>query len=308
MNKNVKKWLDKNFNSDISNKTIVITGANSGIGYEVAYLCAFYKANVIMAIRNLNKGQIAINNILKDIPDANISMMQLDVSSFSSIINFVNTIKENNIDIDVFYHNAGVLKATGNSIDNIPMIMATNHIGPYLLNNLLLDYFKSLNHEVMVIFTTSIAQYLAKINYNDFLNERKFKVFKTYCNSKLSITHYYLDLIDKLKESNIKLALVHPGITHTPLIKKSFNKLISFLADKFMNIFFHKPDKAALSTMYLLNDNIDNNLFVGPRGLFMISGYPKVYKLSKKIKKNQDLTIKCSEEIIDKVLNNCKTK
>jgi drug/metabolite transporter (DMT)-like permease len=100
-----------------------------------------------------------------------------------------------------------------------------------------------------------------------------------------------------LNPTNIKALLVHPGITHTSLIDKSFGKVITYLADKFMNLIFHKVSKAALSTMYLLNDDIKNGTFVGPRGLFMISGYPKKHKISKGIKKHYLKTIEETKKL-----------
>ena len=66
MNKKTLKWIEKNFNSNLNNKNIIITGANSGIGFEVSYLCASLNANIIMAVRNINRGKIAKEKILKD--------------------------------------------------------------------------------------------------------------------------------------------------------------------------------------------------------------------------------------------------
>ena len=114
MEKNIKRWLDKNFTANLENKTVVITGANSGIGYYVAYLCAYYKANVIMAIRNLKRGEDAKNKILNELPDAKVSLIQLDLASIESILAFTNKIKNEQIDVDVFYNNAGILKETSN--------------------------------------------------------------------------------------------------------------------------------------------------------------------------------------------------
>ena len=99
MEKNIKRWLDKNFTANLENKTVVITGANSGIGYYVAYLCAYYKANVIMAIRNLKRGEDAKNKILNELPDAKVSLMQLDLASIESILAFTNKIKNEQIDV-----------------------------------------------------------------------------------------------------------------------------------------------------------------------------------------------------------------
>lgn len=306
MEKNIEKWINNNFKGSIVNKTILITGANSGIGYEVAYLCVSMGAKVILCVRNYSRGILARQKLVEAFPDYenNISIMLVDLSSFDSIDNFIEEIKNKNVDIDVFYHNAGILKAKENATtkQNFKLVMGSNYIGTYYLNERLLEYVSKLSHEVKIIFTTSISQYFAKINYNDFFLTKKYKNFKAYANSKLAITHYFIYLANKMENSNIKVLLVHPGITYTSMINKSFNKVISYLADKFMDIIFHKVSKAALSTIYLLNDDISNNTFVGPKGLFRIKGYPKKDKLSKKIVKNHMLTILKTKEIINKII------
>ena len=299
MEKKIKRWLDENFYANIENKTIVITGANSGIGYYVSYLCAYYKANIIMAVRSLERGEKAKNKILEEFPKANIALMELDLASLESINNFTNKIKEEKIDIDVFYNNAGILKETQPTTkDGYSQVMGTNYLGVYVLNENLKEYFKSLNHEVRVIFTTSIAQYLYKVNHNDLLlSNDEYKTLKKYAISKRAITHYFLSLRNELEWTNVRVYLVHPGITHTAIVGKSFGKIITYLADKFMNLIFHKVSKASLSTMYVLNDLIPNGTYVGPRGLFMISGYPKEYKVSRSVRKDFKKTIEETKKL-----------
>lgn len=300
MGNRIDKWLNKNTNFNLVNKNILITGANSGIGYEFAYICASYGANIIMAVRNLKRGEDARSKILQNYPNANIILLQLDLASFDSINHFVNKIKEEKIDIDVFYNNAGILNIPNQKTkEGYELVMGTNYLATFYLNNLLQEYFLSLNHEVKLIFTSSIAMYFANINYNDFFLEKRYKSFKIYANSKLAVTHYFLYLKDKLKDTNVKVLLVHPGITYTPLISKAFGKVISTLANGFLKIFTHSVKKASLSTIYLLNDDIKNGSFSGPRGLFKIAGYPKLNTLSNKIKKNYIKTIKFSNELLN---------
>lgn len=299
MSKKIDKWIEKNFNANLENKTILITGANSGIGFEVAKYCALFKAKVIMAVRNIKRGENAKNKLLELYPDADICLMQLDLASFDSIKKFTNEIIVNNIDIDVFYNNAGILNMPNQKTqDGFELVMGTNFIGTYFLNELLLEYFKSLNHEVKVILTSSIAMYFANIKYDDFFLEKKYKSFKIYANSKLAVTHYFIHLKQLYNNTNLKILLVHPGITYTPLISKAFGKVISYLANIFLKLFTHSVTKASLSTLYLLNDNIENGSFSGPRGLFKIAGYPKLNKLSKKVKRDYQKTIELASNLI----------
>ena len=137
-----------------------------------------------------------------------------------------------------------------------------------------------------------------KVNHDDLLlSNKEYKTLKKYAISKRAITHYFLDLRNELEWTNVRVYLVHPGVTHTAIVGKSFGKIITYLADKFMNLFFHKVSKASLSTMYVLNDLVPNGTYVGPRGLFMISGYPKEYKVSRSVKKDFKKTIEETKKL-----------
>ena len=133
-----QKWLDKNID-DLNDKTIIVTGANSGIGYY-STLCFLYKgAKVIMACRNLEKANKAKESLLKELPDAKIDIIKLDLSDFNSIDEFSKIIKEKYSKIDALVNNAGVyfmpkiLTKQGYEIT-----MCTNFLGPYYLTCFLL--------------------------------------------------------------------------------------------------------------------------------------------------------------------------
>ncbi len=300
MKKNIQKWIDKNIDKNkLINKTILITGGNSGIGFEVAKICAYLKMNIILAIRDIFKGKNAKNMILKLYPKTNISLINVELSSKKSIEKFADYIKENKIDIDVFYHNAGVYNIPhAYSQDGYELVMATNAISSYLLINELFPYFKNLNHEVKFILTTSIIAKKGRINYSDLFLEKKYNKWKIYSSSKLINVHLYLYLKEHLKDSNIIPLLVHPGITASPLIKKAYPKWFSPYALLFMKIFFHKVDKSALSTIALLSDKYSKFGFVGPRGIYNISGYPKRNVISKRMEKDYQKTVMTLENIL----------
>ncbi len=90
--------------------------------------------------------------------------------------------------------------------------------------------------------------------------------------------------------------LVHPGVTATPLIFKAYPRWFANVAVSFMKIFFHSPQKAALSTIALLDKDL--SLFIGPRGVGNMSGYPKENKINKHMKKNYSKTIEVSKELL----------
>ncbi len=300
MKKNIQKWIDKHIDKNkLINKTILITGGNSGIGFEVAKICAYLKMNILLAVRNLNKGENAKKEILKLYPDIKIDILLIDVSSKQSIKELCDYIKENNVDIDVFYHNAGVFNiAHSYSIDGYELVMATNALSSYLLFAQLLPYFQKLHHEVKFILTTSVLAKKANIDYHDLFLEKNYHKWKIYSSSKLVNIHLYLYLKEHLKNSNVVPLLAHPGATASNLIRKAYPKWFAPFAILFMKIFFHKVDKAALPTIMLLSEKYSKYGFIGPRGIYNLSGYPKANKISKHMKKDYQKTVMCLENIL----------
>ena len=295
MNKRYLKWIDKNIKTDLVNKTILITGANSGIGFEVAKYCAYLKMNIIMAVRNTDKGILAKEEILKEFPNSNIHVMYVDLSSFTVIDYFVNEIIKNNIHFDFIYHNAGIYNIKNKKSDSgFELMMATNYLGTYYLNEKLENYLKTLRNKVHIIFTTSVAAYRTKLDYETFYLCGSTRPIKYYGNSKLMLIHYYKHLIQQ-NNFNIVYHLVHPGITYTPLFSKGYSAWFTKLINIFMSIFFHKASKAALCTLKAITD--DTHSYYCPKGIMNVSGYPKKKNLSKKVIKHYIDTINKTKKL-----------
>jgi len=296
MRNKIKNWIDKNITIDLTNKNVFITGGNSGIGFETAKCCAYLKANLFLLVRNLEKGNLAKKEILKEYPNTNITLIRLDLASFKSIKECVIEVKKYNV--DVFINNAGVYRLPKSTTkDELEITIGTNFIGTKYLNDLLNEYFVTLNHKVTNVFTSSLASKLCKANYKDFFLEKNYSSFKAYCLSKYYVNDLYYYYLDKYKNTNITMCLTHPGASYTPLIKKGYtNKVFEKAASGFMRLFFHLPDKASLSNLYAINSS--NNVIVGPRGLFEISGYPHISKFKKN--KNYLKTI----DVADYFINN----
>lgn len=103
LSKKTVKWLSKNASISLKNKTILITGANSGVGYKTAEVWLYLGANIIMVCRNLDKDNQARNELLNEYKDANIRILEFNLANLFSIDNFINIIKSKKIDIGVFY-------------------------------------------------------------------------------------------------------------------------------------------------------------------------------------------------------------
>lgn len=278
MNKKSIKYIAKNFHDDIENKNIVITGGNSGIGFEAAKLFAYLHANVFLCVRNLEKGEKAKQEILKDISYANITILKLDISEEESIKEFVKQIIDMKLDIDVFYHNAGVYRIPFQVKEGKDIIIGTNFYGPLILSSLINPYLHSLPHEVKVIYTSSIAAKMTDVHTQDLLPNPNESRIRRYSLSKLLDAYLfkYLYLNDK---SNIKYLLVHPGVTNTGLFRKAYkSKIFLFLVDIFLGVFGNPTWKSALATLKVIDKEIPAGTFLGPKNFFASSGYPKKIK------------------------------
>ena len=277
-----KKYLNKKCNT-LEGKTIVITGSTSGVGLKALEELIYLKANVIMAVRNMEKAEGIKKELLESYKDANIQIYPIDLSSFDSIKKFAARIKRNKIDIYGFVNNAGVFTTdNARTADGYNMIMGTNYLGTYMLIERLLPYLQTLPHEVKLINTTSISYKWGKINYNDFFFDKKKKrPLKVYSRSKLCVTKYSMYIANKLMDSNIVTIMTHPGIVKTNLLMEMFKPWYMRIFKPLANIFM-KPEKGALSIPYALTNTIRSGSLVGPNGLFKGWGNPKLNKLKKK--------------------------
>ena len=295
----VKTWIDNNLPKDLSNKTFLITGGNSGIGFELAKIVVSLNGKLIIAVRNLERGQKAKQELLEVNKDASIDIMELDLADFNSIDRFTNNIIKNNIDIDYLYNNAGVYRLPYSlTKQGIEIQTGTNYIGTLLLMNNLLDYLLGLKHEVRITFVGSVTTYYHKLDFDHFWPTEKDKPIHTYANSKTMTTHMFYDFLKKYEGTNLKFFLAHPGSTYTPLIAKGYqNHAIRLLGRKFMRIFFHLPPKACLVYAMVMTD-IPNGSYIGPRGPLELSGFPKLIKIKKKRLLNYEKTVEIGLDCI----------
>ena len=280
LSKKTIKWINEN-SSNMVGKTVVVTGANSGIGFKTVETLVYLGAKVIMACRNMEKANKARDLLINDYPNACISIMSLDLASFSSIDNFILNLK--GIDIDVFVNNAGVFHMPNmKTKDGFELVIGTNYYGVYYLSEKLLPYLKCLKHTVHYINTISMIHKIGKINYDDFYHTKKYNNFSVYATSKVCLARYTYFKALEYKDSNVLIYMNHPGVTITPLAVNSFN-----ISEKIIYAFkwmFNSLEKSSLSVIKIINNNYDVGSIVGPNILLGVFGYPKVNYIYKKVK------------------------
>ena len=299
LTKKTVKWINKQ-NISLKGKTVLVTGSNSGVGFKTVETALYLGADAIMACRNKEKAESAREELLKDYPDANVRILQLDLSDLSSIDSFAQNIIDHKIDIDIFVNNAGTFHKSGVTKDGFENVLGTNYFAVYYLSEKLLPYLETLSHKIIYCNTISVVHKMAKINYDDFYFTRKYRHFAVYARSKLCLAKYTFYLSKKYADSNIDVFMIHPGISVTPLGANAFGNIVKKLAG-IMKWVFNSPEKSSLSLFYIISKELPAGSIVGPH-ILEAWGYPKENRLRKCVKEGADELIKFTENEIKKII------
>lgn len=201
-------------NYNLENKTIIITGANSGIGKAAAIQLARMGASVIMACRSVERGQKALEEVKAISKNEKVDLMQVDMSSQTSIRNFAEAFKAKYNKLDVLIHNAAnfdhTLKAPELTEDKVEKVFATNHVGIVLLTHLLLDMLKQCApSRIITVASKGLMLYpFLDIEFDNLNGERKFNLQHAYYHAKLAQVMYTYDLAEQLKGTGVTVNCV----------------------------------------------------------------------------------------------------
>ncbi|KAI5004779.1 hypothetical protein ZWY2020_032022 [Hordeum vulgare] len=239
--------------------TVIVTGGSSGIGFETSRVFALRGAHVIIAARNTEAASEAKKRIMKIHPVARIDVLKLDLSSLKSVRAFADQFNSMNLPLNILINNAGVMFCPFQlSEDEVEMQFATNHLGHFLLTNLLLENMKttakSTGIEGRIVNLSSVAHlhtYPKGIQF-DQLNDKKIYNDKmAYGQSKLANILHAKELSRQLKEegANITVNCVHPGLIMTNLMRHSFAlmKVIQVVT----YVFWKNVPQGAATTCYV---------------------------------------------------------
>ena len=277
----------------MKSKRVIITGANSGLGKESAIALAKLGAEIVLAVRDTNKGQSVKNQILNQTPSAVIEVAELDLMDLDSVRKFA--ANQSTKPIDVLLNNAGIMAVPFEKTkDGFESQMGTNHLGHFLLTELLFDAI-SKGTNPRIVNVSSSAHRLGKLKTGDKseinVSKENYSPWTVYGNSKLVNLLFTNELVQRLKiaNSNITVAVAHPGYANTNLqlvaaTKRSgLRKSVELAVTKVMNIILGQsaangalPQIAACTWV-----DIQSGDFLGPRGLFESRGKPKKVKMNK---------------------------
>lgn len=199
---------------NLSNKTILITGANSGIGKAAAIQLAKLDATIIMACRSSQRGAQALEDVSQASGSDKLELMQLDLASQASVRQFAVEFEQRHARLDVLIHNAAnfdhTLKQATLTVDGIETIFATNHISIFMLTQLLLDTLQaSAPSRIITVASKGLIAYpFLDIEFDNLNGERKFSTQHAYYHSKQAQIMFTYDLAERLKGSGVTVNCV----------------------------------------------------------------------------------------------------
>nr|XP_033791376.1 retinol dehydrogenase 13 isoform X2 [Geotrypetes seraphini] len=202
----------------IIGKTVIVTGANTGIGKETALELARRGGRIIMACRDMDKCEVAAKEIRGKTLSHSVFARHLDLSSMKSIRKFAKMINEEEEHLDILINNAAVMRCPHwKTEDDFEMQFGVNHLGHFLLTNLLLDKMKS-SGRARIINVSSLAHVAGEIDFDDLnCEEKKYNTKKAYCQSKLANVLFTKELARQLQGTEVTTNSLHPGVASTEL-------------------------------------------------------------------------------------------
>ncbi|WP_426613299.1 SDR family oxidoreductase [Bradyrhizobium sp. McL0616] len=205
----------------LSGKTVVVTGATGGLGYETALALAGAGAIVILTGRNDAKGLRAIEGICEQFPNALIAYEHLDLASLASVADFTRRFAASNEQLDLLVNNAGVmaLPKRQQTEDGFEMQLGTNYLGHYALTARLLPQLRRAK-AARVVNLSSLAHRSGAINFDDLESKRSYRPWRAYCQSKLAMLMFSLELQRRSLVAGwgVRSVAAHPGYARTDLI------------------------------------------------------------------------------------------
>jgi len=277
---NKNKWTTSDI-PDQTGRVAIVTGSNTGIGYETALALAKKGAHVVLACRSQAKGEKAASKIEASQLSGNVELMLLDLSSLDSVRAFAGAFNAAHDRLDILINNAGVMMPPfGTTQEGYELQIGVNYIGHFALTGLLLDKLTTTPHS-RVVTISSLAHRNGKIDFETFTGEdlrdgADYKPTIAYLQSKLADLMFAIELHRRLEESESGTISVaaHPGFTATDLQRHSglWSRLVGFWSND--------PPQGALPTLYAATSpDAEPGGYYGPDGIYEARGYPAPSKV-----------------------------
>ena len=267
----------------LAGRTIIVTGANSGIGFEAAMQLAGKGARVVLACRDPNKTEAAATAIRDAHPGAALEAMPLDLASLASVRSFADAYRKEHSELHVLCNNAGVMALPyRRTADGFEMQLGTNHLGHFALTGLLLEPLLATSG-ARVVNVSSGAHRFGRIRFHDLHFEDGYRKWAAYGQSKLANLYFTYELQRRLERAGVQgtlTAAAHHGYAATNLqfvgpqmMNSSFLERVAGLANRIVS---QPASMGCLPTVYAaVHADVEGGDYYGPDGFQEIAGHPK---------------------------------
>lgn len=284
---------------DLTGKLALVTGASDGVGLEIAARLARAGADILMPVRNEQKGEAAATEIRRRTPESSIRVLPLDLASLESIATLTAQLNDEGRPIDLLIANAGVMTPPTRQVsaDGFELQLATNHLGHFALVAQLLPLL--VEAKAHVTSQVSIAADQGAVNWDDPNWERGYDPMKAYSSSKIAFGLFAMQLQRRSDAASwgIRSTLAHPGVTPTNLLaaqpgmgRPTDTTAVTFIrAMSRRGLLFGTPASAALSAVYAATSpDARGGQIYGPKGFRRLSGLPAEQPMYSRLQSETD--------------------
>lgn len=276
----MSKWAEVDV-PDQAGRVVVITGANTGLGFDTARVLADRGAHVAMAVRDTTKGDTAAAKITAAVPRADVKVHELDLGSLDSVRAAADELRAAYPRIDLLINNAGVMYPSPRqtTTDDFELQFGTNHLGHFALTGLLLDHLLAVEGSRVVAVSSVGHKIRAAIHFDDLQWEKRYDRAEAYGQSKLANLLFTYELQRRLaaKEEPTIAVAAHPGLSATDLTRH----LPGFMRPLYP-LFSQSPAMGALATLRAATDpTAQGGQYYGPSGFQELQGHPKLVQSSR---------------------------
>jgi NAD(P)-dependent dehydrogenase (short-subunit alcohol dehydrogenase family) len=274
----MSSWTSEQIPSQLG-RIAIVTGANSGLGLSTARELARHGAHVVMACRNLQKGQAALQEIEAAAPGADVELAELDLGSLASVEAFALSFRAAHGErgLDLLVNNAGVMAPPRReTADGFELQFGTNVLGHFALTGRLISLMAE-REDARVVTLSSNAHKMGRISFDDLQSKRRYMRWSAYAQSKLGDLMLALELDRRLRAagSTIKSVAAHPGYAATNL-QTAAPPLLDRIVMQVTNVLVaQNADMGALPTLYAATEpGLPGGSYIGPDGIGEFRGHP----------------------------------
>ncbi len=274
---------------DLAGETVVVTGANSGVGYQATRAFAAKGAHVVMACRSLERGEEAANEIAAETSRGSFSVRRLDLADLGSVRRFAKTVADDYDGVDVLCNNAGVMAIPRNeTADGFEKQFGVNHLGHFALTGHLLDSLRAADGEARVVTQSSGVHERGEVDFDDLQSEESYDKWGAYAQSKLANVLFAYELqrrLDRAGVDDVTSVACHPGYADTNLQRRgpeAEGSTLGLWRAKALNAAFaQSAEWGALPMLYAATDpSVEGGTYVGPGGFKNMRGHPVEHESS----------------------------